>query len=760
VADADDRPNAAATTAASDLVGTVEVVTYHRPETLYSVLRLAPEAGYGDPEDRSPVRATRVSAVGPIASPQAGQRLRLHGQWVTHREHGRQFQFDAGELLPPADRDGLARYLASDAFEGIGETLARRIVGALGPSALEVIATSPERLKGVKGLRRSVREKLVESVRAQRTQHELQAKLREVGLGPRQAAAVWRKFGPGVGEVLRSDPYLLDGSAPGLGFGIADRIARGLGFAQDGVERCRAGILHALRQAADDGHSLLPERRLLEAAAAVLGIAGANERLAAALADLERSRAVEIEAGESGERGVYLPWLAAAERGVARFVARLASSTGDPAGLREAADERVLAEIERESGLDLDPDQRTAVLGLLRSPVGLLTGGPGVGKTTIIRLLVALAERAGARVRLASPTGRAAKRLAEATGREASTIHRLLRFDPYRNAFEHGESLPLECDLLVVDEISMLDVSLAHALVRAVEPPTRLVLVGDPDQLPSVAAGNVLDDLIRSGSVPVFRLTRIHRQDAGSLIVANAHRILAGREPLLPERGVTNADFYFFPADDPELCAARVVEVVTERIPRSFGMRWIDDVQVLAPMYRGECGVDALNLRLRAALGASGGEFRLGESVWRVGDRVIHTRNDYERDVFNGDVGRIVRADARGVTVAFPERELAYAPDDLGDLQPAFAITVHRAQGSEYPAVVLPLVTQHYLMLQRHLLYTAVTRARKLLVLVGSRRALQMAIARAEHAQRASGLAWRLRRALDGGVFAGGGAAR
>ena len=350
---------------------------------------------------------------------------------------------------------------------------------------------------------------------------------------------------------------------------------------------------------------------------------------------------------------------------------------------------------------------------------------------------------------LASPTGRAAKRLAEATGRQAATLHRTLGFDPQSGRFQHDRRTPLEADLVIVDEASMLDVVLAHHLFKAVQSPTRLVLVGDPDQLPSVAPGNVLRDLIDSGVVPCYRLGRIHRQEHGSLIIENAHRILQGREPELPERGVLDADFYFFAEDDPAAASERVVEVVTEKIGRTFDLDWARDVQVLAPMYRGECGVDTLNERLRAARGGRRRELLHAGRTWRAGDRVIQTRNDYERDVFNGDMGLIESLHEGGLTVAFPEQKVGYALEHLSDLQLAFAITVHRAQGSEYPAVVMPLVPQHFMMLQRNLLYTAVTRARRLVVLVGARRALRMALENAEPSLRLSGLAGRLREFQD-----------
>jgi exodeoxyribonuclease V alpha subunit len=723
------------------LVGEIEVVTFHNAESQYTVLKLSPEEGYDDPLASSPWRSLRVTAVGSMERPTVGQRVKLNGRWRTHKTHGRQFSFEGVEPLAPISVEGAVRYLASDAFEGIGETLARRVVEKLGANAIDVIHAHPEKLDGVVGLRGPVRAKLIESVRAEFTRHKLHAFLRGVGLGPRQSAAVARKLGPLAEELIRADPYKLAGAVSGIGFQIADRIARELGFALDGRERCRAALLHTLRSASEDGHTLLGEKRLLAETAELVKLEPGSPRLVEALEELERAPEIVAEGEvEPGERAIYLPYLAASERGLVGNVARLLEH-GPCAPL---AGERELENFERGSGFQLDEDQRAAVLGLLREPLALLTGGPGVGKTTIVRCVVALAEAAGARVKLASPTGRAAKRLSEATGRQASTVHRLLHYDPETGAFAHDQNKPLAADLLVVDETSMLDVVIAHHLLKAVDTQTRVVFVGDPDQLPSVAPGNVLVDLIRSDLVPTYRLTHIHRQGRGSRIVQNAHRILRGEMPEYPERGDTASDCYFFPVDDPLKCAERTVEVVTQRIPRSFGFDWVESVQVLAPMYRGECGVDALNERLRAALGERGPEFRLGQRVWRVGDRVIHTRNDYEKEVFNGDMGRIVAAAEDSLSVAFPDRTVAYAPEELSDLQPAFAITVHRSQGSEYDVVVLPVVPQHHLMLQRNLLYTAVTRARKLLVLVGSARAVRRAVENAEQGLRLAGIARRL----------------
>jgi exodeoxyribonuclease V alpha subunit len=721
----------AATDPEQVLLGTIERVTYADEQSLYSVYR-----------------PRRVTAVGKAAGPAAGQRVRLSGRWEDHKTHGKQFAFEVFEVLPPTDTEGLARYLASETFAGIGETLGRRIAEKLGAETLERIRDDRSCLDGIRGLRPEVADRLAEQVRLELGSHKAHAFLRGLGLGPWQAAAIVEELGVHTEDLVRRDPYRLAGQVAGIGFGTADNVARALGITADDPRRARAGILQALREGADDGHTCLERGDALRRASLLLSDAISAQALEAGVESLASSQDVVREADPDAEPDgvrLYLPQLAHCEAMLARNLAALLRSGAS----RPLATPRQLAEAEKRCGIELHPSQREAVLGLLAAPVALLTGGPGVGKTTIVSLIVALAEDAGARVALASPTGRAAKRLAEATGREASTIHRLLGWKPQAGGFERDAEHPLDEDLIIIDEISMLDVVLAHHLLKAVQPPTRLLLVGDPNQLPSVGPGNVLSDLIASGVVPLHRLDHIYRQSEGSLIITNAHRILRGELPLLPERGDLGADFYFFPAEEAESCAERVIEVVTQRIPHSFGRDWTTDVQVISPMYRGPCGVDALNHALREAQGIGGFEIVRGERSWRVGDRVIHTRNDYEKEVFNGDMGRIVSVTpSGGLTVAFPEREVHYAMGELSDLRPAFAITVHRSQGGEFPVVVIPIVTQHFMMLQRNLIYTAITRARNLVVLVGSRRALQMAVDNTKQNERLSCLAQRLRELL------------
>jgi exodeoxyribonuclease V alpha subunit len=817
------RPDGPADGEQDVVQGVIELVTFHSKETLYSVIKLKPEKGYEDPEPfTGDLYGARVAAVGPLPDPFEGQRLRLHGRWATSRKHGRQFEFESATVLPPADTEGLVRYLSSKAFPGVGEVLARRIVEHLGDQTLERIRADPACLSGVPGLRSAVRVELVERVNAELAAHQSRAFLHGLGLGPRQVEAVLTRYGPDCEPLLRENPYRLASGIAGIGFQIADRAAQRLGMPRDGMERARAGLVHALQEAGSDGHTCLPREELLRLADRLLREEMPQPNFERALDELVAGRElVQDTEARFGARLIYTPMLHACESALARNLTRLVGGDGDsadrtktggakahggttnvdgpnvrptnfgtaagakpagemptakkPIGDKPAAErtdaartagesasrgrakplaiESELAAAEKQLGIELHPLQRAAVLGLLSSRVALLTGGPGVGKTTIVRLVVQLAEAAGAKVALASPTGRAAKRLAEATGREAKTIHRLLGYDPLEQGFTHDEKRPLKCDLLVVDELSMLDVTLAHQLAKAIGPATRVVFVGDPDQLPSVMAGSVLADLLASERIPTWRLTRIYRQDAGSLIVENAHRILQGELPVLPERGAAASDFYFFPADGEAATAERLVEVVTQRIPQKFGLDWLEEVQVLSPMYRGDCGVDNLNELLRNAVSGrrhGAREITLRGRVWRVGDRVIHTRNDYDKQVYNGDMGRISRIppEEDGLFVQYPEQEVLYAPEDIGDLQLAFAITVHRSQGGEFPAVVIPLVPQHYMMLQRHLLYTAITRARKLVVLVGSPRALQMAVSNAEQRLRESALKDRLRALL------------
>ncbi len=728
------------------LRGTIERVTYHDEDSLYSVLKVSPESGY-ELDDGSLFRPTKITAVGKAHGPVTGLRVEIAGKWEDHRSHGKQLSFDEFVVLTPTDTAGLVRYLASDAFSGIGDKLAGRIVKKLGSDALEQMREGPECLDGIRGLRPEVAERLVETVRSALGSHKAQAFLRGLGMGPWQAATIIEKLGLHTEELVREDPYRLAGDIFGIGFGTADRVARALGIPVDDPRRAKAGLMQGLRDASDDGHTCQRRDEALARASKLLSNAISETALEDALEALEAKREVVVECvgGPEDEQQstlVALPALAHCEATLARNLATLAR-VGDT---RALATEAQLAEAEKRAKIELHPSQREAVLGLLSTPVGLLTGGPGVGKTTIVQLIVSLAEAAGASVALASPTGRAAKRLSEATGRDASTIHRMLGWNPAQGGFERNDQQPLEEDLIIVDEISMLDVILAHHLLKAVQPPARLIFVGDPDQLPSVGAGNVLSDMIRSQRIPLFRLQHIYRQAQGSLIIENAHHILRGEAPRFPEKGDKQSDFYFFPAEDVEKCAELVIDVASRRIPETFGFDWTTDVQVIAPMYRGPCGVDALNRGLREAQGTGGLEITRGERIWRVGDRVIHTKNDYEKEVFNGDMGRISSISREnGLTVTYPERDVDYTLTEISDLRPAFAITVHRSQGAEFPVVVIPLATQHFMMLQRNLIYTAITRARSLVVLVGSRRALQMATENTTQSQRMSCLSDKLR---------------
>lgn len=742
--------------------GTIETITYQDGKSLFAVLRLDPDAGFKAPDTGSLFSPGRVTAVGKIADPVEGQRVRLEGRWGRHSSHGAQFEFDTASPLPPATEAGLVRYLSSKAFEGIGPTIAQRIVDKLGVEALDRIAESPSCVDGIKGLRPEVAETLSAALVEQAELHKVFGFLSQLGLGPLTAQAAAAALGHECEDRIRRNPYVLTLVAT-IGFLTADRVAKRLGLPPDDPRRLRAVTRHVLDRATDEGHVLLPLGQVLLRAQAALEGAAPREAFVRALDEMEDGLHIVIDRGVLPEPPpldetpsdvldgsgrfhadlpCYLPHQHRHEVEITKGIERLLR---EPA--RPLATEEDLARAEAASDIHLHPDQRSAVVELLRQPVALLTGGPGVGKTTIVRLVAALAEAGGAEVLLASPTGRAAKRMSEATGRPASTIHRMLRYAPGAAMFEHGPEKPLKAGLLIIDEVSMLDAALARRLIDAVASPTRLVLVGDPDQLPSVGPGNVLADLLESGRIPTARLTQVFRQAESSLIVTNAHRVLAGELPTVPPKGDTTSDFYFFPAEEgPEQLAERLVDVVTQRVPRTFGLDWSEDVQVLAPMYKGPAGVDSLNHRLREALGAGGREVLFGDQRWRQGDRVVQTRNDYDRDVFNGDLGRIIRVDQGGiVTVKFPDREVTYEKGALSDLKPAFAMTVHRSQGGEFPAIVFPLTLQHAHMLKRNLFYTAITRAKRLVVLVGERRALQRAIESQDGETRLSHLKERLR---------------
>lgn len=738
------------------LQGSVERITFYNAENGYTVLRL-----------HVPGSLELVTVVGNLPEVQPGESLKLTGAWQQHPKHGKQFKAEHCDQVLPATIEGLKKYLGSGLIKGVGPVTASRIVKKFGLQTLDMLDHHPEQLKLVLGVGPVRAASIGQAWTQQKAIKDVMLFLQSHGVTTSLAVKIYKQYGDVSIATVQNDPYRLAQDIYGVGFKTADKIARDLGLPVDSPSRIAAGVAYTLGQLADEGHVYAPEGRLIHDAIELLGVV--PELVKTGIERLAQDGQVKVEerldlhppeTGEEGpqpdwagvsdhpddraareERAVYLTPFYYGETGVAT---KLRAIMETPAAAR-AQPERVVSV--GSVGAALSEQQMQAVRSLLvpSGKVMVLTGGPGTGKTTTVRAIIEVCEKRGLRYGLASPTGRAAKRLSEATGRPAKTIHRLLEFSP-QEGFKRNAENPLPIDLLIVDETSMLDLLLANHLLKALTPGTRLLLVGDVDQLPSVGAGDVLRDVIASGRAEVIRLDVIFRQAQDSLIITNAHRINKGQLPEFPKGA---RDFFMFTKDDPDEAAALIVDLVSSRIPKKFGLK-PSDIQVLAPMYRGAAGVMNLNVQLQAALNppAPGKpERKVGGTLFRVGDRVMQTRNNYDKDVFNGDIGAITAMDLeeQTMTVSVDGRPVTYDWLDADELTLAYAASVHKAQGSEYPCVVLPLLTQHYLMLQRNLLYTGVTRAKKLVVIVGTRKALAMAVKNNKVAHRYSALDIRLR---------------
>lgn len=726
----------------NQIEGTVDAVIYQNEENGYTVLRV-------DAGDQG-----GITVVGCMPAIAPGESISVQGRWMRHASYGEQFKAEVIQRRMPAGEKAIYEYLASGAVRGIGAATARRMVEEFGEDALTVLEEEPERLTQIKGITRKRALAMGEAFRLQMGMRRLLDFLGEHGVALQLAMPLYRRYGDRALEVIRSNPYLLVDEELGVEFGVADQLALDVGIDGEDPQRIEAGLLFELSHNLMNGHTFLPRRKLLTATGQLIGVEG--EALEDGLEALtERGEVVQEEV--AGETACYLAELQEAEEYVSARLTEMAwQELLPPDGLDE-----ILERIQREQGITYAPQQREAVALAAERQVMLLTGGPGTGKTTSLRGVLALFDALGLETALAAPTGRAAKRLGELCGMEGATIHRLLetQFDPGtgRLVFAHDESDPLRVDAVIVDETSMVDICLMRALLSALRSDCRLVLVGDPDQLPSVGPGNLFSDLIRSGAVPMVRLTEIFRQAAESGIVMNAHGVNEGKLPDLRNRG---GDFFFLRRKEPARLADTVVELVSQRLPGRMGIP-AEQIQVLSPTRKTVAGTASLNRALQEALNPAApgkGERRFGEYIFREGDRVMQVRNNYDlmwkdRDsltsgmgVFNGDIGQILEVDNRNelLTVDFEGRIVEYSPDMLGELEPAYAVTVHKAQGSEYRAVVLAVSNAAPVLLTRGVLYTAITRARELLVLVGDEEAVAHMTANDRQQRRYSGLRWRL----------------
>ena len=717
------------------LEGLREHIVYHNDTTCYTVARLKTGAG-----------ETPVTIVGCMAGAIAGQAAKLTGEWTSHFRYGEQFRFSTVDVTLPATLDGIRQYLHSGIVRGIGPSTAGKIIACFGIDTMDILDNAPERLTEVDGIGETKAESIAEQWRDHREISEIMNVLQQHGLKGAYAAKLHSLYGDQAMAVLRHAPYRLAEDIAGIGFYIADRMARQMGVAPDEPERAEACIGHILREAAAAGHVWLPFNELTGRMADAYEIdpETAEEAISAVA---ERGEIVIEEDDDGVGRTVYSRSLHRAETAIANRLSAMLCIGPEPMppGLEE-----LTGEIEERFVIRLSEGQRCALEIVLACRAAVITGGPGTGKTTLVKTIAAAFHRCGQRVCLAAPTGRAARRLSEVTLKPAHTIHKLLGFNFEAGTFERGADNPIDADVLIVDEASMIDTELMDHLLRAIRIQSRLVLVGDVFQLPPVGPGNILSDVIASDTVPVCRLTEIFRQAARSPIVINAHRVREGELPDLvpwtPDQG-DPSEFCFIEAATPEAITEAILSLCTDIIPDRFGFSPVSEIQVLSPVHKGVAGAINLNARLQSALNPSGISVSGMHHTFRAGDRVMHLRNNYPKDVFNGDIGIITAIDPTGreLTVEYYGREVPYTIDEIDELTLGYAITVHKSQGSEYPVIVMPLTTRHYVMLQRNLLYTAITRARRLVVLVGTRKALSVAIRNDRPQSRLTGLTGRLR---------------
>ena len=697
------------------LSGLVERVTFHSPDTGFCVLRVK-------------VRGHRelVSVIGSAASIQPGEFIQCSGRWDNNRDHGMQFKTTFLKVMPPSSIEGIEKYLGSGMIKGIGPHFAKKLVKAFGEEVFDVIEKEPDRLLKLSGIGAKRVERITSGWSDQKAIREIMVFLQSNGVGTSRAVRIYKTYGADAIPLVSENPYRLAKDIKGIGFKTADQVAEKLGIEKTAMIRARAGISYTLTEAVSEGHCGLPEDDLFPAAEKLLEIPTTILRDAL---QLELQDETVIADNMAGQRCIFLGHLWNAEKLIAERLKTLA--IGKP-NWAEIDTDTAIPWIEKKLGVTLATSQREAIKKAVASKVMVITGGPGVGKTTLVNAILSILSVKTVGVALAAPTGRAAKRLSESTGIEAKTIHRLLEVDPKLGGFKRGVDEPLDCDLLVIDETSMVDVPLMASVVKALPDKAGLILVGDVDQLPSVGPGQVLGDIINSGAVPVARLTEIFRQAAQSQIVTNAHKVNSGRIPNLDVVKNQKTDFYFVEAHDPEDAVNKIIEIVKNRLPKRFGFNPIQEIQVLCPMNRGGIGARSLNVDLQRALNPAKDDISVERFgfTYRVGDKVMQTDNDYDKEVFNGDVGYVhhIDPDLQEMTIEFDGKQVEYQFGELDEVALAYAVSIHKSQGSEYPAVVIPMMMQHYMMLRRNLLYTGITRGKKMVVLVGQKKAIGMAV--------------------------------